>query len=461
MDYNKFEKKVKEIISYFDSLKPKSHSKSIIVQDAIYGPIKLDELAVSLLETPLMQRLRYIKQLGCANYVFPSANHTRFEHSLGVYYITCRIIEQLENEIKKIDTNYEQNLDFKNLKKEIKAAAILHDIGQTPFSHDLEPFLEIIFNIKKKKREEGAPHELLSKLIIQKSGLISEIFEENSIRKDYVGDFITGEQIQDFNYPFAQNIINGNIDADKIDYLLRDAYFTGVPLGKIDHNRIINMFTIWNDGQAFQLAGILKGYIAFESLVISRFQMYSSVYNHHTIRAVSSMLLHSFDESIKKEEKENPSWLLYNIDASIIQKIGSLKGNDLSEILKRKIGVNLLFRNVYKRFLETREEIIKNQKVKNFLDREEPYLYKNRMSLNNELNLEIKNSNYFQNNNDFESLPFILIDIQKLKPFRDIDFALIDPKDPNTSEVLQLMYVGRFLRHIHSNIQMIPWSSYA
>ncbi|MHA1132059.1 MAG: HD domain-containing protein, partial [Candidatus Helarchaeota archaeon] len=165
MEWNQFEKGIKKIIGELEVIKPRK-PKPLIIQDAIYGPIKLDKMAVSLLENPLMQRLRLIKQLGCANFVFPSANHNRFEHSIGVYFVTCRIIEQLEKEIVKF--KLEINGDtFDTLKNTMKAAAILHDIGQPPFSHVLEPFLEIAFikRIEEGKIEPAAPHELLSKII--------------------------------------------------------------------------------------------------------------------------------------------------------------------------------------------------------------------------------------------------------------------------------------------------------
>ncbi|MBD3227911.1 MAG: HD domain-containing protein [Candidatus Lokiarchaeota archaeon] len=412
-----------------------------------------------------MQRLRYIKQLGCASYVFPSANHTRFEHSLGVYFITCKIIEKIQSEIKKNYRDQISDSEFKELKKAMKAAALLHDIGQTPFSHDLEPYLYDFFleKIENDDLEDAAAHELLSKLIIQKSDRISEIFNEHSIDKELVGNFITGKQLENYEYIFAQKVINGDIDADKIDYLLRDAYFTGVPFGNIDYNRILDMFTIWDDGQALQLAGIKKGYNAFESLVISRFQMYTSVYNHHTNRVVSTMMLYAFTECLKDEEKKDPSWLLYNIDDSIVSRIGSRDGNKLREIAPKKLGIQILFRNLYKRFLKTNEEIlIKNVKIKNLMNRHKPFLYNNQFKIINEIGEELSNKNIITRTESLNhNIPYILIDIQKEKYFKDLNFVLIDPKDPDMEEVPHLKYIGRFLRHIKTDKPIIPWISYA
>lgn len=462
MGWNQFEKNIKRIIDELEVLS-KREPKPLIIQDAIYGPIKLDKIAISLLENPLMQRLRFISQLGCANFVFPSANHNRFEHSIGVYFITCKIIEQLEKEMKKIDLDI-HNDDLEILKNTMKAAAILHDIGQLPFSHVLEPFLEIAFieRIQEKKIESAAPHELLSKLIIEKSQHINDILEENSVNTEWIGNFITGKPMEDNKFLFAQKVINGDIDADKIDYLLRDAYFTGVPFGKIDHDRILNMFTIWDDGQAFQLAGILKGYMAFESLVISRLQMFTSVYNHHTSRVASSMLQYSLNEQLKENSRKNPSWLLYHVDSSIIGLIAKLRGFKSMKWAENKLGFNLLYRKFYKRFLMTKEEIIiRNVNVEKFMERNKPYLNENRIKMNEEVNSIIQENRDISNSDIFnQNLPYILIDIPKRKLFSDMEFALVDPSDPEFRDVQHLKYVGRFLQHLPRDLPVIPWISY-
>jgi len=461
LEWNQFEKGIKKIIGELEVIKPRK-PKPLIIQDAIYGPIKLDKMAVSLLENPLMQRLRLIKQLGCANFVFPSANHNRFEHSIGVYFVTCRIIEQLEKEIVKF--KLEINGDtFDTLKNTMKAAAILHDIGQPPFSHVLEPFLEIAFikRIEEGKIEPAAPHELLSKIIIEKSQYINDILDEYSVDKKWIGNFITGKPM-DNKWLFAQKVINGDIDADKIDYLLRDAYFTGVPFGKIDHHRILNMFTIWDDQQAFQLAGILKGYMAFESLVISRLQMFASVYNHHTSRVASSMLRYSLSEEIGEDMRNNPSWLLYHVDASIIGRVAKLRGFRSMNRAKNKLGFNLFCRKLYKRFLKTEEEIIiKSTNVRNFMNRNKPYLNENSIRMNNEINRKIQEIQEISKSDNFSlDLPYVIIDIPKPKLFSDMDFPLRDPSDPNSLDVQQLKYVGRFLKYIPSHLPVIPWISY-
>ena len=464
MNWNQFEKGIVDTINHLETIHKKKISDAIIIQDAVYGPIKLDKLAISLLEHPLIQRLRYIKQLGCANYVYPSANHNRFEHSLGVYFITCNIIEQLKKELIRQGINLEKDLDFKTLGNAMKAAAILHDIGQPPFSHDLEPFLETAFiqKMESGEIEKAAPHELLSKLIIEKSDFISNICEEFSIDKSLVGNFITGNEMKDSRYLFAQKVINGDIDADKIDYLLRDAHFTGVPFGRIDYDRILNMFTVWDDGQAFQLAGIKKGYMAFESLVISRFQMFIAVYNHHTSRVASAMLLYRFNELQKIGIEITPDQLLSQVDASILSKIANLEGQEPNQGAENNIGFNLMCRNLFKRFLLTDEEIIiKNQKVKNFMARFKPYYFTNQMKINDEINSIIKEKKDISNSKDFyHNLPYILIDIPKEKLFSDLNFVLIDPADPNIEEVQQLRYIGRFLRHLSPLSPIIPWISY-
>ena len=197
---------------------------SKIIQDPINGPIKVEGFVEELIDSPEFQRLRYIKQLGLLNLVFPGANHTRFEHSLGTYYIASLMGEYFHIEDRDL----------------LLASSLLHDIGHPPMSHSLE---EIFLKLY------GKDHQGVGSSIISGSGEYSgsnipAILERYSIDPALVGKIVK-EGSREF--PLISSIISGSIDADELDYLRRDAFFTGVAIGLVDHMRIINTIRVDKD----------------------------------------------------------------------------------------------------------------------------------------------------------------------------------------------------------------------
>ncbi|MHB1708240.1 MAG: HD domain-containing protein [Thermoplasmataceae archaeon] len=245
---------------------------SKIIQDPINGPIKVEGFVEELIDSPEFQRLRYIKQLGLLNLVFPGANHTRFEHSLGTYYVAGIIGEYFHIE----------NMEL------LLAASLLHDIGHPPMSHSLEDVFMKLYG----KDHQGVGSSIISGYGEYSGSNIPAILEKYSIDPLLVGKIVK-EGSREF--PLISSIISGSIDADELDYLRRDAFFTGVAIGLVDHMRIIN--TVRVDGGAFIIEE--KGIPAAESLLISRVLMYNSVYFHKTGRIAQNMLgiaLSSADE---------------------------------------------------------------------------------------------------------------------------------------------------------------------
>jgi HD superfamily phosphohydrolase len=171
-----------------------------VIRDPIHGYIELCEVALALIETPRMQRLRRIKQLGLTNFVYPGANHTRFEHSLGTYHLANSLMGGMGDEA---GTDDEQT--------ELRVSALLHDIGHGPLSHVTEKIIKL---------HTGKSHEDI--LPILRSDF-AEIFEKYSINISRVAKHIKGET----GYGAA---LNSEIDVDRMDYLVRDAHYTGVPL---------------------------------------------------------------------------------------------------------------------------------------------------------------------------------------------------------------------------------------
>ena len=236
--------------------------KFLEITDPIHDFIRLNSTEQQIIETPVFQRLRRIKPLSGAHLTYPGAQHTRFEHSLGVMHIAGMAGNSLSSkeQMPTSDIN------------DVRLAALLHDIGHDPFSHLFEEVLQ------KKKR---ITHEQIGKEIILKSeigDIISKAADKKKINRLAVGE---GSK------QFENEIISGALSADMMDYLLRDGYFTGAEHAKIDHNRITNSFEVYKNKLALQSSALVN----FETMMISRFQMFKAVYFHKTVRAGEVMLL--------------------------------------------------------------------------------------------------------------------------------------------------------------------------
>ena len=273
---------------------------SKIIHDPLHGSIRIDGIFLRILDRHEFQRLHAIKQLGLANVVYPGANHTRMEHSLGVYHLAGRMSEALGMNSEESDA--------------VRAAAMLHDLCHPPFSHTTEEILE---------NEMGMDHMDLARKIIFGEiptclerdtdlfggiGPISELLEDNGISPGFVCDLIAyheskkdgldmftlGEKQAFFSSKdYAHQIIHGPVDADQMDYLMRDAHYTGVSHGSIDLDRIMSQMMIFNNKMVLEKGGIM----ATEGLMVSRALMYSSVYYHKTVRIVEMMLTKAIEVS--------------------------------------------------------------------------------------------------------------------------------------------------------------------
>jgi uncharacterized protein len=237
-----------------------------IVRDPLWNNIRLDPLAMALVDTSAMQRLRYVRQLGLAHLVYPGATHTRFEHALGTYHLARRTMLLLR------ERGALQGL-LPDEAGVIQAAALLHDIGHYPFAHALE--------------EMGAPHhEDVGQAIIT-GGEVARLLREHVApdAPERVARLIRGRS----DSPL-QGLISGSLDLDKIEYLKRDALMCGVPYGEIDVDRLINSLTIVPGGSSHGMLGVTeKGLSALESLLFAKYQMYRNVYWHHAVRSATAM----------------------------------------------------------------------------------------------------------------------------------------------------------------------------
>ena len=251
-----------------------------IIRDSIYGDIRLDGIFQDLLDSPEIQRLSSIKQLGLAHLIFPGAHHTRLEHSLGAFYMASIMTGNLS-------LNNDERL-------QVLIAALLHDIGHGPFSHTLESLLREQFNVDHVDltlQLINGDYEIFQEN--EKSSLLScdtvtDILSFNSIDKDQISKIIQGNNNEK---PYLGEFLNSVIDADQIDYLLRDSYYTGVAYGMIDSQRFVQTLEINNN----HLALDRKGVGVIENVLMARALMYSSVYFHKTVRIAELMLSKAFE----------------------------------------------------------------------------------------------------------------------------------------------------------------------
>ena len=237
-------------------------SRLEFVRDPLWNNIRLEPIALELMDTPAVQRLRYVRQLGHAFLVYPGATHTRFEHALGAYHLCRRAITLLDEGGHPIDEGDATQL---------RIAALLHDIGHYPFSHALE--------------EAGLlGHESLAERHLTRGDLAAAL-ERRGIAPSKLLALIRG-QTRD---PLA-GLVSGSLDVDKLDYLSRDAWMCGVPYGVIDVERLLSALTLARGpGGRVSLALHEKGLAALESLLFAKYQMYRTVYWHHAVRSATAM----------------------------------------------------------------------------------------------------------------------------------------------------------------------------
>ncbi len=240
--------------------------------DPIHDFIRVSGPELKIIDCSIFQRLRRIRQLSGAHLTYPGAQHTRFEHSLGVMHIAGQAGNSLEEKgILKSD-------DIENL----RLAALLHDIGHGPFSHLFEEVLQ-----QKKK----ISHEEIGKKIILKTE-IGDLLGKSGYDKKYITKLAFG----DSKLQFMNEIISGALSADIMDYLLRDGYYTGAEHAKIDHKRITQSLEVYQKKLALERSALYS----FESMMHSRYQMFKAVYFHKTVRSAEVMLL----EAIRLADSE-------------------------------------------------------------------------------------------------------------------------------------------------------------
>jgi HD superfamily phosphohydrolase len=243
-----------------------SINKNKIFNDPVYGFITLpSDLIFDIIEHPWFQRLRRIRQLGLTHMVYPGALHTRFHHALGALHLMTEAIESIKSKGHEITKEEETGAHI---------AILLHDIGHGPFSHALENSIVT-----------GISHETLSNLMMEE------------LNKEFNGQLSIAIEIFKNTYKkkFLHQLVSSQLDMDRLDYLNRDSFYTGVMEGTIGSQRIIKMLNVFND----ELVVDEKGLYSIEKFIISRRLMYWQVYLHKTVLSAENMLV-----NILKRAKE-------------------------------------------------------------------------------------------------------------------------------------------------------------
>jgi len=319
--------------------------------DPIHNFVRVYDSELKIIDTSIFQRLRRIRQLSGAHLIYPGAQHTRFEHSLGVMHIASMAGHAL-NEKGIVSSDNIQDLRF---------AGLLHDIGHGPFSHIFEELLQ--------KRKMS--HEDMGRDIILKTQ-IGDLISANGFNKKLITELAFG----DSKFQFMNEIISGALSADIMDYLLRDGYFTGAEHAKIDHNRLTYSLDVYKNKLALEKSALVN----FETMMISRYQMFKAVYFHKTVRAGEVMLLESMylaEEELGLSSISLDEYLKLT-DEVILSKLLNLPERNSKLRIAKKIATDYLNRNLFKSVFEVsvtgnaitkkrmqsiREEVSKKSKV--------------------------------------------------------------------------------------------------
>jgi hypothetical protein len=242
------------------------------IKDPVYGYVYITESEKNIVDSFPMQRLHRLRQLAGAEYVYPGANHTRFEHSIGTMHLAQRLTEN--SNLSRYLSNEEAQM--------IRFAALLHDVGHGPFSHVFEHLLEKFLD---------KTHEEMTVWVIEKSEL-SDIIRKLGYSVDAVAKLATGS-LRRKGKMFVDQIVQSAVDVDKLDFIVRDTYHTGAEYGNVDVFRLIHMIDVLDDNLAVDFGALS----ALESFILARIESFKSIYFHRVSRAAQIMLAMAMEKA--------------------------------------------------------------------------------------------------------------------------------------------------------------------
>jgi HD superfamily phosphohydrolase len=302
------------------------------ITDPVHRYIRFSEVEREVIDSPAFQRLRRIRQLAGAHLVYPSAQHSRFEHSLGAMHVAGLAGETLLGK---------GHIDHAEAVQDLRLAALMHDIGHGPFSHLFEEVLEYGCN---------TTHEEMGKRIIMQSE-ISDILDRHGHSADLVCRLSFGQ----LKVNFMNEIISGGLSADIMDYLPRDGLFTGAEYAKVDYHRLLSSLEVSKSRLALNRSALNS----LESMLISRYEMFKAVYFHKTVRAAEVMLISAMigaDDALALTDTSLKNYLALT-DEATLERLCELSGkHTFAGKMARDYRDRRLLKRVYEKFLHKRDK---------------------------------------------------------------------------------------------------------
>ncbi|MFX1482027.1 MAG: HD domain-containing protein [Promethearchaeota archaeon] len=315
---------------------------SMEVNDPVHGFIGLTDIEAKIINSQPYQRLRRIKQLSGGHFVYPTAEHTRFSHCMGAMYLAGLSGKRLLSQMGLGDEKLQ----------EVRIAGLLHDIGHGPFSHVFEEAM---------LEKRNMNHEDVTEWIILKSE-IGDLLEADGVSKKRIADLVRGREKTKKDSIIA-GIVAGQIDADKMDYLIRDSFYCGVNYGLVDIHRLIDSIEISKDYKMqFDIAA--RG--ALESFLVARYEMFLNVYYHKTVRSVEVMLvklINAADNTLGLTSFSTPEEFLKLDDMSLIstiRRIDPSQSDDAKEAIKmvNLLDSRILYKSAFEKVLHTQDRFV-------------------------------------------------------------------------------------------------------
>ncbi len=303
------------------------------IKDPVHGYIRIGETERAIIDTYPVQRLRRIRQLAGSEFVYPAANHTRFEHVLGAMYLAGLLGETLP-----VDLSDHQ-------RQELRLAALLHDIGHGPFSHVFEPLMI---------RHLGKTHEDLVPWLVNQTD-IGDRLEKAGFNPKTLGQLAVG-RLGDKKRPFLDQIISSSVDVDKMDFLVRDSFHTGAGYGSIDVHRLLYTMDILDGNLSVDGTAVAT----LESFLLARLESFRTIYFHRASRAVQIMIVKALEaarEELRLLEFDEPGDYLRLDDYKVWSDLRECKQ---SKKIIQDLENRRLLKCSYERTLYTREQLVSN-----------------------------------------------------------------------------------------------------
>jgi uncharacterized protein len=313
---------------------PKGTQKgSTFIKDPIHGYIRLSQTERSVVDTRAVQRLRRLRQLAGSEFVYPAANHTRFEHVLGAMHLAGALSEVLPTRLDAYD------------QEQMRLAGLLHDIGHGPFSHVFEPL--VVRHLKK-------THEDFVPWLVEKTEVADKL-DKAGFNPHRIGLLAVG-RLRDKKRPYLDQIISSSVDVDKMDFVVRDSFHTGAGYGSVDVHRLLNTMDVINGNLAIDGRAVAT----LESLLLARLESFRTIYFHRASRAVQIMIVQAL-EAAKDEldllSFDKPEDYLRLDDYKVWTDLRECKK---SERIMQDLEARNLLKCAYEKTVYAPEELVSN-----------------------------------------------------------------------------------------------------